>query len=151
MEASIVLTGDTLRRLLNESKEKAQKEAAERAERKRAQHQAFINELRHATLEWEAEFSAWISETAFNMATVLMTNKMILQAPWGFGQKYGVWRFRISTFVKQYRFDPAHFREAGFEKMPFQRIQDAFAERGIHVADVSDRNKGFGFYVSISF
>jgi hypothetical protein len=146
-----ILTGDTLRSLLNESKEKAQKEALARAERKRVEHQAFLNELRHATLEWEAEFSAWIGETAFRMATVWMKDKMVLPAPWEFGQKYKIWRFRISTFVKQYRFDPAHFREAGFEKMPFQRIQDAFAERGIHVADVSDRNKGFGFHVLISF
>jgi len=151
MDTAIVVTGENLRRLLNESKERARMEELARVERKRAEHQAFIDALRHDTLAWEAEFSAWIVETAFQMATVHRKDKIVLPAPWEFSEKFHGGRFRVSTFVTQYRFDPAHFHEAGFEKMPFQRIQDSFAERGIHVANVSDRNKGFGFFVSISF
>ena len=148
---SSLITGENLRRLLEETKTKARVEKMAREERRKMERQAFLDALRHDTLAWETEFVAWITDTAFEMATVHMKDTMVLNAPWEFSEKFRGGRFRVSTFVTQYRFDPSFFHAAGFEKMPFTRIQECLAQRGIRVENVSDRKKGFGFFVRISF
>ena len=132
--------------LLKESEVKAAREYAERCEARRLKHEQFLWSLYEETIAWEQEFTRWIQDTAIYMASERRRRVMDLPAPWNLSTKYRG-KFRISTFVTQYRFDAKHFRDAGFTEMPFQRVQQFFAERGIRVENVSDRTKGFGFYV----
>ena len=111
---------------------------------------AFLKSLLEETTEWEKCFIAFVETKARELAVNSFRRSYNVATPWRFDTKFRD-KFRVSTFVTQYKFDKAYFEEIGYTLMPFEKVVAQFASRGITIENISTSSRGYHFWVRISF
>ena len=118
---------------------------------KKERHEQFLVRMKDTSFDFmnvlEDEIQGFLLDMA-NRGRKSVRFQSFLQ----FGQKFG--NCKVSTLVYGWRskdgWDKEKFKELGFDGTPFDMLVKDFGERGISVKNISNPNKGFGFWIEAS-
>lgn len=137
-----------LKQVYNASFEKK----AQEEENKRKKHQDFLVRLKDSSDRFQKELSEEIDKNLLHAASKGRTS-VRWESRFGFPGHYG--NVRVSTLVYGWRtpkcWDKERFTEIGLEGSPFDRLVKIYEQAGITLRNVSNPNKGFGFWLEASF
>jgi hypothetical protein len=124
----------------------------EQEERKKRTHEEFLLRLKDSSERFMEELEEEIEERLIYGAkrgrkTVRFESRMIFSRPFG--------NVKVSTLVYGWRtrkgWDTDRFKEIGLDATPFETISKKLENKGIKIKNISDSNKGFGFWIEASF
>jgi transposase len=122
--------------------------------RQHRKHQEFLNRLQDSCVEFRNELGKQIEERLTSAA--YRGKRSVRFETLSFNRKMG--NVKVSTLVYGWKnpqttsyWDASVFQEIGFDSTPFDALVKEYLERGIHVKNVSDPSKGFGFWIEASF
>jgi hypothetical protein len=124
----------------------------EEEQMKKDRHKEFLLRLKNSATDFmnilEDEIENHLTQGAYRGR-----KNVRFQSEQDFAKPFG--NVKISTLVYGWRtkhgWDIERFKEIGLSGTPFDQLVEEFRERGIRVRNISDSNKGFGFWLEASF
>lgn len=129
-------------------------ESKERKEQHQRKHQEFQIRLKDSIRRFKEEITDEI-EYHLTQAAKSARKECRFQSDFSFNKPLG--NVKISTLVYGWynrdsrTFSIRGFEEIGMTQTPFKEVVEEFEKKGIRVSNISDRNKGFGFWIRADF
>lgn len=125
---------------------------AQEDEKKKQRHQDFLVRLKDSSDRFQKELSEEIDKNLLSAASKGRTSTR-WESRFGFSGHFG--NVRVSTLVYGWRtpqcWDKTRFSEIGLDGTPFDTLVKSYQGIGITLRDVSNPNRGFGFWLEASF
>ena len=115
-------------------------------------HKQFLSRLKESSDRFQVELSEEIDHHLLRSATNAC-KKIRWSSRFNFNESFG--NVKVSTLVYGWRtpdsWDISMFKEIGINGSPFEELVNNYKKKGIDIKNISNRNKGFGFWIEASF